>query len=163
MDVTSICSSNTVSQGRCRLRVAPECRRIGPVSGAPLRQGGRGAPHHVTGVTTRSSPPSDRQKVHDPRSPCEGSLRAVHPVIPLETLRETLCRWSPGGRRASRPSGSIQAGYREENSPEQIGSMHRPSLRRWGSHLSQAPSRCLPSGPCLAQFGASGITRSSAR
>ena len=28
--------------------------------------------------------------VHDPRSPCEGSQEAVHPVIPLETLRETL-------------------------------------------------------------------------
>jgi hypothetical protein len=28
--------------------------------------------------------------VHDPRSPCEGSQGAVHPVIPLEILREPL-------------------------------------------------------------------------
>ena len=28
--------------------------------------------------------------VHDPRSPCEGSLRAVHPVILAESIQETL-------------------------------------------------------------------------
>ena len=28
--------------------------------------------------------------MHDPRSPCEGSQGAVHPVIPLEILREPL-------------------------------------------------------------------------
>jgi hypothetical protein len=37
-------------------------------------------------MTTRRSPSADRQKVHDPRSPCEGSLGAV----PLDILQETL-------------------------------------------------------------------------
>jgi len=38
--------------------------------------------------------------VHGPESPSEASLRVVHPVIPLETLGETLVDGPVGGEKA---------------------------------------------------------------
>ncbi len=87
-----------------------------------------------------------RWMVHDPRSPCEGSWRAVHLVVLVEKLQETLVDGVQVTTRKSftAPSNPILP---DEKPPEQIDSVSRLSLRRWGSHLS-AVSRHR-SGPYL--------------
>ena len=66
----------------CRLRVE-----------APLRAS-LAATHALLAIASERSgaerPVPTLIVVHDPRSPCEGSQGAVHPVIPLEILREPL-------------------------------------------------------------------------